>query len=42
MDEDTITPIDELYAERGMRVATPEEFEAVCAAEEMLPPDGEG
>jgi hypothetical protein len=38
--EPPITPISELYAERGMRPATAEEFAQIAA--DLLPPDGEG
>jgi len=37
-----ITPMAKLHKKRGTRPATPEQFEAVCAAEGVLPPDGEG
>jgi hypothetical protein len=38
--EPPITPISELYAERGMRSASAEEFAQVAV--DLLPPDGEG
>jgi hypothetical protein len=38
--EPPITPIAELYAERGMKPASAEDFERLSA--ELLPPDGEG
>lgn len=38
--EPPITPISELYAERGMKPASADDFERVAA--DLLPPDGEG
>jgi hypothetical protein len=38
--EPPITPVSELYAERGMKPASVEDFERVAA--DLLPPDGEG
>lgn len=40
MDGDEITPISDLYAQRGWRAATQEEFDALTAGD--LPVDGEG
>jgi hypothetical protein len=37
-----ITPMAKLYRKQGLRPASAEEFEAVCAAEGIGPPDGEG
>jgi hypothetical protein len=38
--EPPITPISELYAERGMKPASAEDFDRIAA--DLLPPDGEG
>ncbi len=38
--ESPITPVSELYAKRGMKPASAEDFERVAA--NLLPPDGEG
>jgi hypothetical protein len=38
--EPPITPVSELYAKRGMKPASAEDFERVAG--DLLPPDGEG
>lgn len=38
--EPPITSISELYAERGMKPASAEDFEQIAG--DLLPPDGEG
>jgi hypothetical protein len=40
MLEPPITPVSELYAKRGMKPGSPEDFERVAG--DLLPPDGEG
>lgn len=38
--EPPITPVSKLYAKRGMKPASAEDFERVAG--DLLPPDGEG
>jgi hypothetical protein len=38
--ESPITPVSKLYAKRGMKPASAEDFERVAG--DLLPPDGEG